>query len=1003
MAEQISQEQLDELAAAADYLSTVAGRLGKNFTGLNSDVNKFARRSIKNIGESLDRLEKHVQEAGGSYRDSIGDLNALSDAIKNNTDTQYVATQKQKDLSRLQTMAVKAAGQKLTDAAAAAGGEILKGYTNYYLNQIRTGMRAVMSSNASAFQAAADLQVTAADDANRTVQGVAGVVQGASAALMLIPHPAAKVAGALGMLGASVVSYLSDKDTDLFKERVQVLAQAAETTFNSFNTAANAGAVFARGAGEFRDLALGMARLPPDVFAKVIMDNRMQMAEAGYSVSEGAKIIGKVMARMRTDVGSSGLKFREELANLGFSVEEQAGLIADVTANLKRMGGGATVPEVEQATAAYAKNLRLIAEVTGDDAKKRMEQARSITDQYAFNKQFISEHKNNVKALADARGALGKLQPEMQRAVAQIYTRGATIERSVIVAGQEKYARQLAALMHKPNATMEEFNSVIGQMNDQVLNENDSRKQAIASGAGFSSSLKEYGDYMTRTGIDALGMNSDALNRASKAVDQGLNPQDSFTKSLVKSSLAMNDLRTEIQGELTGSIKQFAEEVPAILSSFREKMDKIGVVLYNPSTGVMGKLVGPGGSGAGGGGAAGSTGKKALIDRIGDYFSNQSATSNREATKAAGEFAVAAPGARGGTKGMSFPNVETAKSKGFEPVYKRVRGMETQEVESWRYGTQEFPALPGTAGQAAPAMKPGAQLPGAKLSANLEQLKRQLTQIAGFRQITATMDQFHMGRNSKHNQGLALDFTLDHVPDATESASIIAQLKGMGAAKVLDEYSNPSQGATGGHFHVEVPAAARGGITRGITLAGEAGAEAIVPLPDGRSIPVQLTFSNMPDMSTAMREMPQMLRNALDSTNVTFARMLTEGIVRAVTQLPDTKNWHAMLEQMPQARTVMTATDTAGELHRGFRATDFSDQLQNLVTEVRAQQQPQTPTVTSEQQRSNTLSHESMRDMITHMREHNDLLKQQHAATAELLREAKRGNRTSREILQSNY
>ena len=40
------------------------------------------------------------------------------------------------------------------------------------------------------------------------------------------------------------------------------------------------------------------------------------------------------------------------------------------------------------------------------------------------------------------------------------------------------------------------------------------------------------------------------------------------------------------------------------------------------------------------------------------------------------------------------------------------------------------------------------------------------------------------------------------------------------------------------------PQLARGGITRGVSIAGEAGPEAVVPLPDGRSIPVDIQGVN---------------------------------------------------------------------------------------------------------------------------------------------------------------
>jgi hypothetical protein len=49
-------------------------------------------------------------------------------------------------------------------------------------------------------------------------------------------------------------------------------------------------------------------------------------------------------------------------------------------------------------------------------------------------------------------------------------------------------------------------------------------------------------------------------------------------------------------------------------------------------------------------------------------------------------------------------------------------------------------------------------------------------------------------------------------------------------------------GASGAQsfYGVPLPGFARGGITRGMSIAGEAGPEAIVPLPDGRTIPVKM-------------------------------------------------------------------------------------------------------------------------------------------------------------------
>jgi hypothetical protein len=59
----------------------------------------------------------------------------------------------------------------------------------------------------------------------------------------------------------------------------------------------------------------------------------------------------------------------------------------------------------------------------------------------------------------------------------------------------------------------------------------------------------------------------------------------------------------------------------------------------------------------------------------------------------------------------------------------------------------------------------------------------------------------------------------------------------MGFAFVKDEYISDSLDKTGKHIHAEF---AKGGITSGPSIAGEAGPEAVVPLPDGRTIPVNI-------------------------------------------------------------------------------------------------------------------------------------------------------------------
>ena len=70
---------------------------------------------------------------------------------------------------------------------------------------------------------------------------------------------------------------------------------------------------------------------------------------------------------------------------------------------------------------------------------------------------------------------------------------------------------------------------------------------------------------------------------------------------------------------------------------------------------------------------------------------------------------------------------------------------------------------------------------------------------------------------SSHEKGVALDMTLpdDQVDSPEKRKQIIDQLRGLGFSKVLDEYAKLSPGATGGHFHAEIPQALHGGMFSG--------------------------------------------------------------------------------------------------------------------------------------------------------------------------------------------
>jgi len=571
MADRTPEELLDDLENITEALKEA---------GIN--VGKFAGRSLKSIKDRFDAIDKTVKKSDGSFKNAISQLDALKEAIEDDVSGMQTATQKKSNLDKLEKIARQAYHEELIKAGKQLTGTLIGGFANYYVNQLKVGVRGLMGTG-SPFQLATDLQVQMYDDINKTLQGVAGGAQSVGATLMMIPTPASKVAGGLLLLGGALGGFLSSKATEYFTEKTKILGQAVESAYNSFMQASAAGAVYAGGVTELRKIAL-QSGLTQEQFTKVIADNRDQLAQAGYGITEGTRIVGRVTQKFATDTGKSGQTLQREMLNLGFSIDEQAALVTDIIANLKRSGGTATTSEVAQATAEYAKSLRLIAELTGDDAKKRMEQAKGVSEEYSFQKKFLREHNGDVSALTKAQAEIAKLTVDDQKAVQQAYLRGTVTNIPAIVGGYRETALKLSDLLHQSTFNAKEFADIQASHNDTIRTENNARKEQIGAVTALTGRMSEFSTYNTNELALANKFNSDSLKRSREEIDGAAGTPDKFTGSLNDSIIALQNMRNSIQTDLTGAIMKFADGVPKILADFRKKLVDVGILDENTSS-----------------------------------------------------------------------------------------------------------------------------------------------------------------------------------------------------------------------------------------------------------------------------------------------------------------------------------------------------------------------------------------------------------------------------------
>jgi hypothetical protein len=151
------------------------------------------------------------------------------------------------------------------------------------------------------------------------------------------------------------------------------------------------------------------------------------------------------------------------------------------------------------------------------------------------------------------------------------------------------------------------------------------------------------------------------------------------------------------------------------------------------------------------------------------------------------------------------------------------------------------------------------QAEGAGISPSLIELAKQIQSgVPGFAGFTAFNDKFHNEKapSSQHTKGLALDFALGEKPSIESGRAITQWLRDSGASLAIDEYNNPSAGATGGHIHAQIPAFAEGGqLGAGrVGIAGEAGPELITG-------PASITPMN--DLTRALDSMSGLLQQSV--------------------------------------------------------------------------------------------------------------------------------------------
>jgi hypothetical protein len=540
-------EELDKSTKGQTKQEKLIDRITKQFTKLNTDLEK-GRKKIIDLGPTIKDLDQQIED--------------LDDGIKKSE----LEIERQRLASQFLTAQYKKAAGQLT---LAIGDTLVKGIfkgTKTLVNDLQ--------NNSSGIALAGDLMTQAIDSSQAGMTAVAKTGESLGAGMSQLGGKAGKFGIALSA-GSAAVEYFTAGISEAAKAGIDMLVKEVEKTVKAFNDSTASGALFADGMTGMRNAA-GDAGLTVEQFSGVIKANGETIASAGFGMTEGAKKIGGALK-------AGGDVMKKHLLNLGVGFEEQAELVAQTMKDMRGSSMGplrATNAQIAEQTEKYAENLKIIASITGEDAKKKAEQVRQEASKLAIQQKLAAKSPEEQAKINRAMENMTDLQRKnfmdmvvfgnvinTDGAIAQATSAG--LRDSV----QQSYADYQAGIL-------DDDRQRANMSRNQAQMQQDYLKQSALGLAGYAEVGGHAQSVAELIGKDLQQIRQwtpEAIKASEEAAKKQKDTTDKLTKNVTDAEVAAQDLKMSLQNELTPAIKKFAGVANQILDGVKKTLAKAGV------------------------------------------------------------------------------------------------------------------------------------------------------------------------------------------------------------------------------------------------------------------------------------------------------------------------------------------------------------------------------------------------------------------------------------------
>lgn len=711
-----------------------------------------------------------------------------------------------------------------------------------------------------AFGSAAKYGASKVGDA---IAGVGDAISGLSTFLGPKGKIIGTIVGGLAGMAGEVMKKYGEAGVEFAQMYGKFALDEVQRVSGAFREMANVGGLAGESIDGFaRDArALGMSM---DQYAKLVGRNAQGLASAGVTVSTGARTL--------RDITTAGTEFEDRFLKLGYSFEQQSEFSAKFLAtqrNITQLNLNDT-KALSEANRKYLEQVDELARLTGQSRDSVAAKLEAETRELRFGAVLADAQRKGTMAQVQKTAQL--LETHGSKEIAEGFKDifgGPTTERSAaLMAATNNRAAGIAAALENGQIdsaeAMRQFQEAVRQTYN-ALGATEFERRVGKLGTILDPMLVG----MRRITV-AQNLNAESVGKATVEQDKDANATGENVENLTKAQKSLRDFATQIDEivmkKLFPTMAKNVQQLTDVLSAGANKLAEI-LKVGQPGSSVATRVPTP--------------------SSVGPGLTPQAAAQARAQAEKAAEEATAKAKAPGATRQDRFAAMEAQEQA------RRARMNEETARRNARTGAPPptvpaAPASPGGPRSMAPGgdplaglnIKSGESVAGGPADPRLIELAKKIQEMYPSATFTALNDLYHQEKrpNSKHVQGLALDFALRPPPGSPQEAAAIKQsLAGLGFSSVKDEYfADRNPYTKGGHFHAEL---AYGGVVSG-PKSGYAsllhGTEAVVPLPGGRSIPVEMTgmtdkigeqVSLMTAQITRFDQMINLLQSSVDTQN----------------------------------------------------------------------------------------------------------------------------------------